>query len=59
VPIHGGRGHPADERVSAVSKLHCDWRNDIESLGNLFSTCIPVYHNLITSYMAKKPSSAE
>jgi hypothetical protein len=57
--MHGERGHSADELVSAVSKLHCDWRNDIESLGNLFSTYIPVYHNLITSYMAKKLSSAE
>jgi len=35
-------------------ELHRDWRNDIEGLGALFSTYIPNYRNLITSYLAKK-----
>ncbi len=34
-------------------ELHRDWRNDIEGLGNLFSSHIPNYRNLITSYLAK------
>lgn len=32
-------------------ELHRDWRNDIESLGQLFSNHIPDYRNLINSYM--------
>lgn len=39
---------------SVACELHRDWRNDIEGLGNLLSTYIPNYRNLITSYMAKK-----
>jgi len=39
---------------SVASELHRDWRNDIEGLGNLLSSHIPNYRNLITSYMAKK-----
>jgi nicotinamidase-related amidase len=35
-------------------ELHRDWRNDIEGLGALFSSYIPNYRNLITSYLAKK-----
>jgi len=35
-------------------ELHRDWRNDIEGLGALFSTYIPNYRNLMTSYLAKK-----
>ena len=35
-------------------ELHRDWRNDIEGPGALFSTYIPNYRNLITSYLAKK-----
>jgi len=35
-------------------ELHRDWRNDIEGLGALFSTYIPNYRNLMTSYFAKK-----
>ncbi len=35
-------------------ELHRDWRNDIEGLGALFSSHIPNYRNLITSYLAKK-----
>lgn len=33
-------------------ELHRDWRNDIEGLGALFSSHIPDYRNLITSYSA-------
>jgi len=32
-------------------ELHCDWRNDVEGLGALFSNHIPDYRNLINSYM--------
>jgi nicotinamidase-related amidase len=35
-------------------ELHRDWRNDIEGLGTLFSTYIPNYRNLMTSYFARK-----
>jgi nicotinamidase-related amidase len=38
---------------SVVCELHRDWRNDIEGLGNLLSTYIPNYRNLMTSFMAK------
>ena len=38
---------------SVACELHRDWRNDIEGLGNLLSTYIPNYRNLMTSYMAK------
>lgn len=31
-------------------ELHRDWRNDVEGLGALFSSHIPDYRNLITSY---------
>lgn len=31
-------------------ELHRDWRNDIEGLGALFSSHIPDYRNLITSF---------
>jgi nicotinamidase-related amidase len=31
-------------------ELHRDWRNDIEGLGALFSSYIPNYRNLMTSY---------
>lgn len=31
-------------------ELHRDWRRDIEGLGQLFSSHIPDYRNLITSY---------
>jgi len=34
-------------------ELHRDWRNDIEGLGELFSSHIPNYRNLMTSYFAK------
>ncbi|USQ12742.1 hydrolase [Legionella lytica] len=34
-------------------ELHRDWRNDIEGLGNLFSSYIPNYRNLMTSYFDK------
>jgi nicotinamidase-related amidase len=33
-------------------ELHRDWRNDVEGLGALFSSHIPDYRNLITSYSA-------
>jgi nicotinamidase-related amidase len=35
-------------------ELHRDWRNDIEGLGALFSSHIPDYRNLITSYTSLK-----
>ena len=31
-------------------ELHRDWRNDVEGLGTLFSSHIPDYRNLMTSY---------
>lgn len=31
-------------------ELHRDWRNDVEGLGALFSSHIPDYRNLISSY---------
>lgn len=31
-------------------ELHRDWRNDVEGLGALFSSHIPDYRNLITSF---------
>lgn len=37
---------------SVACELHRDWRNDIEGLGNLLSTHIPAYRNLMTSYFA-------
>ena len=33
-------------------ELHRDWRNDIEGLGALFSSHLPNYRNLMTSYFA-------
>lgn len=33
-----------------AGELHRDWRNDIEGLGALFSSHIPNYRNLMTSY---------
>jgi nicotinamidase-related amidase len=39
---------------SVACELHRDWRNDIEGLGNLLSTHIPAYRNLMTSYFARK-----
>ena len=38
---------------SVASELHRDWRNDIEGLGNLLSSHLPAYRNLITSYLAR------
>src|SRR5262245_59175568 len=34
---------------SVACELHRDWRNDVEGLGNLLSTHLPPYRNLITS----------
>lgn len=34
-------------------ELQRDWRNDIEGLGALFSSHIPNYRNLMTSYFAR------
>jgi nicotinamidase-related amidase len=31
-------------------ELHRDWRNDVEGLGALFSSYLPNYRNLMTSY---------
>ena len=39
---------------AVACELHRDWRNDIEGLGNLLSSHLPAYRNLITSYLAKK-----
>lgn len=33
-------------------ELHRDWRNDVEGLGALFSSYLPNYRNLMTSYVA-------
>lgn len=33
-------------------ELHRDWHNDIEGLGALFSSYLPNYRNLMTSYFA-------
>lgn len=38
----------------AACELHRDWRNDIDGLGTLFSSHIPDYRNLITSYSSLK-----
>jgi len=38
----------------AACELHRDWRNDIEGLGELFSTHIPDYRNLFSSYLASR-----
>jgi nicotinamidase-related amidase len=35
----------------AACELHRDWRNDIDGLGQLFSSHIPDYRNLIHSYV--------
>jgi nicotinamidase-related amidase len=35
-------------------ELHRDWRNDVEGLGALFSTYIPNYRNLMTSYFSQQ-----
>ncbi len=39
---------------AVACELHRDWRNDIEGLGNLLSSRIPNYRNLMTSYFARK-----
>jgi nicotinamidase-related amidase len=39
---------------SVACELHRDWRNDVEGLGNLLSSYIPAYRNLMTSYGAKR-----
>lgn len=39
---------------AVACELHRDWRNDAEGLGNLLSSHLPAYKNLITSYLAKK-----
>jgi nicotinamidase-related amidase len=35
---------------AVACELHRDWRNDVEGLGQLFSSHIPNYRNLMTSY---------
>lgn len=37
---------------AAACELHRDWRNDVEGLAALFSSHLPSYKNLITSYNA-------
>ena len=37
---------------AVACELHRDWRNDIEGLGNLLSSHIPLYRGLMTSYAA-------
>lgn len=37
-------------------ELHRDWRNDVEGVGKLFSSHIPDYRNLISSYTTAKAS---
>lgn len=39
---------------AVACELHRDWRNDIEGLGNLLSSHIPNYRNLMTSYFGRK-----
>ncbi len=39
---------------AVACELHRDWRNDIEGLGRLFSSHIPDYRNLMTSYAMVK-----
>ena len=39
---------------SVACELHRDWRNDVEGLGALFSSYIPNYRNLMTSYFTRK-----
>ncbi len=39
--------------MAVASELHRDWRNDITGLGNLLSSYLPAYSNLITSYNGK------
>jgi len=39
---------------AVACELHRDWRNDIEGLGNLLSSHLPTYRNLMSSYTAKK-----
>ncbi len=39
---------------SVACELHRDWRNDVEGLGALFSSHIPNYRNLMTSYFTRK-----
>ncbi len=36
----------------AACQLHRDWHNDSEGLGQIFSSHLPSYRNLITSYNA-------
>lgn len=38
---------------AVACELHRDWRNDIEGIGELFSSRIPNYRNLMTSYSAR------
>ena len=38
---------------SVACELHRDWRHDVEGLGELLSSHIPNYRNLITSYLAQ------
>ena len=40
-------------------ELHRDWRNDVEGLGALFSSHLPSYRCLITSFMAGKAAAAK
>lgn len=37
-------------------ELHRDWRNDVEGLAALFSSHIPDYRNLMTSFYARAPA---
>ena len=37
---------------AVACELHRDWRNDVEGLGNLLSSHIPLYRGLMTSYAA-------
>jgi nicotinamidase-related amidase len=39
---------------NVAAELHCDWRNDVEGLGALFSKYVPNYRALMTSYLAQK-----
>ncbi len=49
-----GAGAQLMNWFSVACELHRDWRNDVEGLGNLLSSHLPAYRNLITSYLVKK-----
>jgi hypothetical protein len=43
---HVGSRRPVDDLVWRGRELHCDWRNDVEGLGTVFSNHNPGYRNM-------------